>query len=57
MKNIFSGLFKVKSIITIVLTAVFAYMAVKGEVSSEQFMTIFATVIAFYFGTQSNKND
>ena len=47
-------LFSVKSIVTIVLTGVFAYMAVAGKISQD-FMTIYAVIIAFYFGTQSQK--
>ena len=39
---------------TIVLTIVFAYMAVTGKISQD-FMTIYAVIIAFYFGTQSQK--
>ena len=46
----------VKSIATIILTAVFAYLAVIGEVTSEQFLTVYTVVIAFYFGTQAQKN-
>lgn len=55
MKNALIKLVKVKSIITITLLLVFAFLSVKGRVTAEQFMTVFATVIAFYFGTQSNK--
>ena len=47
-----ANLLCVKSIVTIVLTAVFAYMTVMGQVSAEQFLTVFTVVIAFYFGTQ-----
>lgn len=47
-------LLSVKSIVTITLTAVFAYMAVTGGISQD-FMTIYAVIIAFYFGTQSQK--
>lgn len=47
-------LFSVKSIVTIVLTGVFAYMSVVGKISQD-FMTIYAVIIAFYFGTQSQK--
>lgn len=57
MKEALTRLIKVKSIVTIMLTAVFCALAVKGTVSAEQFVTIFTTVIAFYFGTQSNKKD
>ncbi len=48
-------LFTVKSIVTIVLTAVFAHLAAHGSVTTEQFLTIFTVVIAFYFGTQAQK--
>ena len=49
-----SNLLSVKSLVTIVLTAVFAYLAVTGAVSQD-FMTVYAVVIAFYFGTQAQK--
>ena len=49
-----ANLISVKSLVTIVLTIVFAYMAVVGKISQD-FMTIYAVIIAFYFGTQSQK--
>ncbi len=57
MRNIterLASLLSVKSIVTIVLTAVFACMAATGEISQD-FMTIYAVIIAFYFGTQSGR--
>lgn len=48
------NLLSVKSITTLVLTAVFAVMALRGTISQD-FMTIYAVIIAFYFGTQSQK--
>ena len=48
------NLLSVKSIVTLVLTGVFAYMAIVGKISQD-FMTIYAVIIAFYFGTQSQK--
>ena len=48
------NLLSVKSLVTLVLTAVFAVMALKGTISQD-FMTIYAVIIAFYFGTQSQK--
>ncbi len=45
----------VKSIVTLVTTAVFAYLSVRGVITSREFMTVFTVVIAFYFGTQSQK--
>ncbi len=49
-----ANLLSVKSLVTLVLTFVFAYMAVAGRISQD-FMTVYAVVIAFYFGTQSQK--
>lgn len=50
------NLLTVKSVVTILLTGVFAYLAIVGRISGEQFLTIFSVVIAFYFGTQYQKN-
>lgn len=49
------NLLTVKSIVTIMLTIVFSYLAVVGRISGEQFLTIFSVVVAFYFGTQYQK--
>ena len=49
-----ANLLSVKSLVTLVLTGVFAWMAVKDTISQD-FMTIYAVIIAFYFGTQSQK--
>ena len=47
-------LLSVKSLVTLTLTAVFAVMALRGTISQDC-MTVYAVVIAFYFGTQSQK--
>lgn len=47
-------LLSVKSIVTLVLTGVFAYLAISNNINQD-FMTIYAVIIAFYFGTQSQK--
>ena len=49
-----ANLLSVKSITTLTLTAVFAVMTLRGAISQD-FMTVYAVVIAFYFGTQSQK--
>ena len=58
MKEIFykrlATLVSVKSLVTLALTGVFAWMAVANTISQD-FMTIYAVIIAFYFGTQSQK--
>ena len=48
------ALLSVKSMVTLVLTGVFAFLAVTGNIQQD-FMTIYAVIIAFYFGTQSQK--
>lgn len=54
IKKRLGNLLSVKSLTTLTLTGVFAYMAVTGKISQD-FMTIYAVIIAFYFGTQSQK--
>lgn len=50
-----TNLLTVKSIVTVVLTVVFAYLSIKGRIDGGQFLNIFSIVIAFYFGTQHQK--
>lgn len=52
--NRIAALMSVKSIVTLVLTGVFAFMACTNQISQD-FMTIYAVIIAFYFGTQNQK--
>lgn len=54
LKNI-AKLIDVKSIVTLILTAIFAVLSLKGQISAEQFQTVFTVVISFYFGTQYQK--
>lgn len=55
LKEKLAKLINVKSIITLILTVVFSYLAITKEITGEQFLMIFTTIIAFYFGTQSEK--
>lgn len=55
MKERLDKLLTVKSIVTIVLTLVFAYLTITGGVSADQFLTVFTVVIAFYFGVQAER--
>ncbi len=55
MKERFAKLLCVKSLVTVALTAVFGALALRGELSAEQFLTVFTVVISFYFGTQTEK--
>ena len=55
VKITIQNLLTVKSIVTILLTIVFAYLSIVGTISGEQFLTIFSIIVAFYFGTQYQK--
>ncbi len=57
MKERIAKMLDVKSIVTFILTLVFAVLSLKSEISAEQFLTIFTTIIAFYFGTQYAKKE
>lgn len=56
MKEKIAKLIDVKSIMTLILTVGFLVLTCLGEISGEQFLMIYTTVVAFYFGTQSEKN-
>ena len=53
-KNL-AALLKVKTIVTLVVIAVFAVMALTGQLQPDTVMTIVTMVVAFYFGTQSRR--
>lgn len=52
LRERFARLINVKSLVTLILTIVFAVLSVGGKISADQFLTIFTVVISFYFGTQ-----
>lgn len=55
MKERLSKLLSIKSIVTLATLFVFCYLSITGVIAAEIFMTIFSMIIAFYFGTQSEK--
>lgn len=57
IKEKFARLINIKSIISIVMTLSFCYLAIVGTVPVELFVPIYTTVIAFYFGTQIEKRN
>lgn len=54
LKNL-AALIKVKTIVTLVVVAVFAVLALQSELQPDTVMTIVTMVVAFYFGTQSER--
>lgn len=57
MKERLNKLLSVKSIVTILLTIVFCYLSIIKVIPYDTFMTVFSVIIAFYFGTQYEKNE
>ena len=55
MKDKVAKLIDVKSIMTLALTGGFIALTCDGEITGEQFLTIFTMIVGFYFGTQSEK--
>ena len=54
LKNI-ANLLKVKTIVTLVVIAVFSVLALRGSISADNVMIIISMVVSFYFGTQHEK--
>ena len=55
MKERLSRMLTVKSIVTLILTVVFAYLSASGMVGIAQVLTVVTVIIAFYFGTQAER--
>jgi hypothetical protein len=54
IKNL-ANLVKVKTIVTFIVVAIFAILALRGDVSPDNVKDIVLMVISFYFGTQVEK--
>ena len=50
-----ANLVKVKTIVTLMVTAVFAVLSLRGTISADNVMIIISMVVSFYFGTQHEK--
>ena len=55
MLDTVKNLLKIKSIVTILITALFCVLSLYRIISGEQVVTIFTMIIGFYFGTQYKK--
>ena len=51
----FKKLIDVKSIVTLLFTVLVFILAINKVITGEQVMMTYTTIIAFYFGTQSQK--
>lgn len=50
-----AALLKVKSLLTVVMTIVFAILSIRGVIEPKDILTVFLMIVSFYFGTQSKK--
>ena len=57
MKKNLADLIKVKTVVTLVVIAVFAVLSLRGDITADKVMLIVTSVIAFYFGTQHEKRE
>ena len=55
LKNL-ANLIKVKTIVTMLVSTVFAVLALRGDITADNVMVIVSMVVSFYFGTQHEKN-
>ena len=55
LKNL-ANLVKVKTLVTLVVIAVFGVLALNGSLRPEDVMLVISMVVSFYFGTQHEKN-
>ena len=54
LKNL-AALIKVKTLVTMAVIAIFTVLALRGDITADNVMIVVSTVIAFYFGTQTEK--
>ncbi len=56
MKNL-ANLIKVKTIVTLTVITIFAVLALRGDITPDNVMVIVSTVVAFYFGSQTERKN
>ena len=56
IKNL-GNLVKVKTIVTLIVLAIFAVLALRGDISPDNVQTVAVMVVSFYFGTQHEKKE
>ena len=55
MKEKLAKLINVKTIVTIIITIVFAVLSIRRDISGQDFLVIVTMIYGFYFGTQAKK--
>ena len=57
MKQALINLRKVKSIITIITTLLFAYLLIAKDTIPQEFIVIYTSIVSFYFGILTTKKE
>ena len=55
--NNLANLIKVKTIVTLIVMAVFSVLALRGDISADNAMLVVSMVISFYFGSVAEKKN
>ena len=55
LKKNLAKMVKVKTLVTVIVIAVFAILALRGDIAADNVMIVVSSVISFYFGTQHEK--
>lgn len=55
MKDTFKNILKIKSIVTLVMVALFCYMAITARVTGDQVLNIVSIIITFYFAKKAGE--
>lgn len=53
--NNLAAMLKVKTVVTLMVMAVFSVLALRGQISADNVMIIISMVVSFYFGTQHER--
>ena len=57
MKERISKLLTIKSIVTLLLTLLFGFLAIRCDIPGDKVTEVYLIIIGFYFGTQSTKTE
>lgn len=55
--NNLANLIKVKTIVTLIVMAVFSVLALRGDITADNAMLVVSMVISFYFGSVAEKKN
>lgn len=48
--KLIAAFMSVRKLIALLVTIAFCYLAVKGQISSSEFISVFSMIVGFYFG-------